>query len=325
MMDQAIKNFPKQFSWEPVVKNTGHLKRHQVIIISGMGGSHLAADILNEIHPDLGLVVHKNYGLPNLSKMHLKDAMFIASSYSGNTEEVIDGLEKALERGIDSAVVSVGGKLLEMARDKNLPYIQLPDVGIQPRSALGYSLRSMMKLIGDEEGLRETAKLAGSLNAEALEKEGKALAEEMKNHVPIIYTSWARKSVAYNWKIKFNETGKIPAFFNVFSELNHNEMTGFDINDKNKSLSEKFFVIFIKDESDDPRIQKRMDLTEQLYKNRGIKTKMLNFTGKDSLEKIFNSLLLADWTAYYTALFYGSDPENVPMVEEFKKQLRNTN
>ena len=37
--------------------------------------------------------------------------------------------------------------------------------------------------------------------------------------------------------------------------------------------------------------------------------------------KIFSSLLLADWTAYYTALAYGLEPEQVPMVEEFKKLI----
>ena len=33
------------------------------------------------------------------------------------------------------------------------------------------------------------------------------------------------------------------------------------------------------------------------------------------------ALSLADWTAYHTAKFYGVDPEEVPMVEEFKKLI----
>ena len=35
--------------------------------------------------------------------------------------------------------------------------------------------------------------------------------------------------------------------------------------------------------------------------------------------KIFSSLLTAEWAAYYLALHYGAEPEQVPMVEEFKK------
>ena len=44
------------------------------IIIAGMGGSALAGALLRDYyyHHDINIVVHRNYGLPNLSKEELK-------------------------------------------------------------------------------------------------------------------------------------------------------------------------------------------------------------------------------------------------------------
>jgi glucose/mannose-6-phosphate isomerase len=140
--------------------------------------------------------------------------------------------------------------------------------------------------------------------------------------VPIIYASEKNRALAYNWKIKFNETAKIPAFCNVFPELNHNEMTGFDAKTATQFLSDKFYFIFLRDFVDHPGIFKRMALTGELFKKRGFNVEILDFGGENQWLKIFSTLLIADWAAYFTALNYGADPESVPMVEEFKKLMR---
>jgi hypothetical protein len=64
-----------------------------------------------------------------------------------------------------------------------------------------------------------------------------------------------------------------------------------------------------------------MEVLEKLYKNRNLQVEILKLQEKDFWHKIFSSLILADWVAYYTALEYGLDPEQVPMVEEFKKLI----
>jgi len=48
---------------------------------------------------------------------------------------------------------------------------------------------------------------------------------------------------------------------------------------------------------------------------------LIDLEGKDIWEKIFGSLLTGVWSAYYLALSYGAEPEQVPMVEEFKKLI----
>lgn len=321
-MQQAIRNFPKQFLFEPFIEQADRLQRMPAVIVSGMGGSHLAADLLKSVYPELTLFIHRDYGLPPMHEVYLKNCLFIASSYSGNTEEVLDGLETAQKKGMAAGVISVGGELEKAAREYNLPYVKLPDTGIQPRSALGFSLLALAKLMGLEQELMQLRSLSDMLNVEQAEQQGNVLTKQLRGHVPVIYASARNKAIAYNWKIKCNETGKIPAFYNVFPELNHNEMTGMDATEKTRDLSLQFHFIFLRDVEDDHRIQKRMDVCKDLYVQRGLPVIEVPLEGAGRWERIFNSLLVADWFSFHTGTAYGVETEQVPMVEEFKKAIK---
>lgn len=319
-MQEAILNFPKQFGYTPKIENLKKLKKTKNFIVLGMGGSHLAADLIRVYNPALSLHIHSDYGLPAMDAKFLKQNLIIASSYSGNTEEVIEGLELARKQKLPVAVLAVGGKLIELAKKYGLPYVQMPHTGIQPRSALGFSLLGMLALMGEKKALSE-ARAVSALRFTSLQGDGKRLAKRLEGKVPVIYTSRKNMAIAYNWKIKLNETGKIPAFYNIFPELNHNEMTGFDVKPASKKLSEKFYFLFLKDATDHPQNQKRMKVIAKLYKDRGLPVEILELTGKNPWVKIFSSLLLADWTAVSIADMYGLESEQVPMVEEFKKLI----
>ena len=320
-MYEIIKSSAKQFGFEPKIENKENLKRVSRCIIVGMGGSHLASDILKMIKPEPDIIIHRNYGLPTLPIEDLKERLIILSSYSGNTEEVLDAYDEAGKLGLERAVISIGGKLLEKAKKDNVPYIQMPDLNIQPRLALVLNLKSLLKLLGEEEILKEMGKLKDDLHPEEFEEEGKKMAEKLRGYVPIIYASEKNQALAYNWKIKLNETGKIPAFYNLFPELNHNEMTGFDVKDATRQLSDKFYFIFLKDEEDHIKIKERMKITAKLYEDRGLKTCDVVMSGENIFYKIFSSLTIADFVSYFTAEGYGLESEQVPMVEEFKKLI----
>ena len=320
-MYESIKNFNKQFLYEPEIKNRENLVKKSSFVVVGMGGSALAPLLLKTWKPELDIMIHRDYGLPEIPMEELKNKLIIISSYSGNTEEPIDAFKKAKNNSLAIAVISTGGKLLELAKENNVPYIELPNTGIQPRLALGLSLKAFLKFMEEEDELKKVSFLATTLNTSDYKKDGKLLAQKVKNYVPIIYASNRNLSLAYNWKIKLNETAKIPAFYNVFPELNHNEMTGFDIENSTKELSAKFYFIILKDKEDNPKILKRMNVLEKLYKERNLQIETIELKGEDTWHKIFSSLILADWVAYYTALEYELEPEQVPMVEEFKKLI----
>ena len=321
-MYEAIKNFSKQFEYEPVVENEAKLKKFSKFIVCGMGGSNLVANLLKIRNPELDIISHKSYGLPALDKKTLKQNLVIISSYSGNTEETIDAFRTAVKNNLSVAVITTSGKLLDLAKKTKKPYIQLPHMGIQPRAALGFNALALVKLMGEKNLQRELKSLVGTLKSYEFERVGKALAKKLKGHLPVIYSSLKNHAIAYNWKIKFNETGKIPAFINYFPELNHNEMTGFDSIDSTRELSRNVCFIFLKDMADNPRIVKRMNVTERLFRERGFPVEVAMINGISPLHKIFSSLLLADWVAYHIAGEYGTEAEQVPMVEELKRLIK---
>jgi len=320
-MYTAIQQSAEQFAFNPDIVNAKALRPASRYILVGMGGSHLAADLLKIAKPELDMTVHRGYGLPPLSPSDVRERLIILSSYSGNTEEVLDAYTQAGKLGLNRAVLSIGGALIERAEKDSVPYIQMPDSGIQPRSALALNLRGLLKLIGEETMLTDTAALAQSFRPADFEEEGKQLATLLRGRVPVIYASEKNQSLAYNWKIKFNETGKIPAFYNTLSELNHNEMTGFDVKETTRALSEKFIFIFLRDPNDHPQIKKRMEVTAALYRDRALATHDVTLSGDGIFHTIFNALTVADFAAYFTAEGYGLESEQVPMVEEFKKRI----
>ena len=323
MILEDIKNYAKQFEYEPAVENAGKLgkKKFTKFIVAGMGGSHLAADIIKDWHPEADIIVWRNYGLPLMREKDLKEHLVILSSYSGNTEETVDAFNMAKAKRCAMAVVASRGKLIALAQKFNVPYVQMPDFHMQPRMATGLSLLALLAVMGEKVWLAEAKELAGILHTAREEHRGRDLAKRLHETVPVIYASARNAAIAQNWKIKFNETGKIPAFYNVVPELNHNEMTGFDAKGRTTPLSRHFHFVFLKDGGDDQRITKRMSVMEKLYRDRGFKTEVILLQGKSEIHKIFGALNLADWTAYHTAKLYGVDPQEVPMVEEFKKMI----
>ncbi len=319
-MEEAIKNFHQQFSWEPKIEYFKPANKFTKFVVCGMGGSHLSAGIYQLANPKVDLIIHRDYGLPVfLNHDSLDQTLVIISSYSGNTAEAIDAFREAKSLDLSMAVISTGGKLLELAKDSKVAYIQLPLTNLQPRLALGYSLKALVKLINDDSGmlLSRLSKLNSDLNPEKWREAGARLAVKIGNLIPTIYSSTANLSLAYNWKIKLNETGKTPAFYNVSPELNHNELESFN----SSSGSRQFFFIFINDEMTDPRINQSLGIVADLLKSRGFPTENISLSGADIWEKIFNCLLLADWTAYAIAQTAGVDPEKVPVIEELKQRL----
>ncbi|OGF62203.1 bifunctional phosphoglucose/phosphomannose isomerase [Candidatus Giovannonibacteria bacterium RIFCSPHIGHO2_02_FULL_45_13] len=323
-MYESIKNFSNQFEFEPEIENAGKFKRYKNFVVCGMGGSALAGDLLKITNSKSQITIWRDYNLPKVEK----DTLIIASSYSGNTEETIDAFRTALKRKLPLVAITTGGKLLELAKKYNTPYIQIPSAGwrtgIQPRMATGFMITALMKLMRLDRLLLESSRLPRRLNIKMSQRAGKALAEKLRGKIPIIYSSNKNFPIAYNWKIKFNETAKIPAFANVFPELNHNEMNGFSAKGPARASASggDFAFIFLEDEADDQRIQKRMKITKKLYEGKKLEVRSLKLEGKNILHKIFQHLLIADWTAFYLAKYYGADPEQVPMVEEFKKMIK---
>ena len=318
-MHDSILQFAQQLSFRPEIKN-GPIDAHgKKVIIAGMGGSNLSGGLLKIFDPSVDIVEHRDYGLPAFSDEVLSKTLLIASSYSGNTEETLDFLSSALQKGLRPAVIASGGTLLERAKAEGLPYIQIPNTVIQPRVAVGLSLVALAALAGRDDLLTELTRISGSLDPAVLEEEGKRVAGELSGFIPLVYASDANKAIAYNWKIKINETAKTPAFMNVFSELNHNEIASFSKDIKGPQAP--FKIILIKDSDDHPRVKVRMRATSEVLEQLGVTSIETTLEGNTRIERALRSLVTADWAAYHLALSYGADPDHIPTIEEFKKHI----
>jgi len=318
-MRETILNFPEQF--KEGIEKAKDIKvegKFENIIICGMGGSALPADLLFSYLNDLKLpfYIHRSYKLPPQAD---KESLIICISFSGNTQETISAFKEAQEKKIKIAVIAAGGELAELAQEYNRPLVLLPSLRIQPRWAIGYLFGALAKTLSNSGLIKdrsdEILKTAENLKPLDLENKGKILAEKLIGKIPLIYASDKFKALARIWKIKLNENSKTMAFWNYFPELNHNEMVGYGDNGN-------FHVILLRSSDDHPKILKAMDLIIVLLKKKGIGVDLVEIEGKSILEKLFNNLILSDWVSYYLAKEYKIDPAPVEIVEEFKKKLK---
>src|SRR3989344_2179337 len=117
MMEESLLNFAQQFTRELEVENAEEWLRYDRFLVAGMGASALAAHLLSSFRPELDLIIHRDYGLPNLPQERWRDRLVIASSYSGNTEETLSCFEEARIKHMPAAAIS---RTREAARSRTL-------------------------------------------------------------------------------------------------------------------------------------------------------------------------------------------------------------
>jgi glucose/mannose-6-phosphate isomerase len=322
-MRRFLLEFPGQFEKALVFsKGAGVAGEFGSVIVSGMGGSALPGDLIRACLPGLGtpVIVSRDYGLP---KEAGENSLVFASSYSGNTEETLSAYKEARDRGMKIVGFCSGGMLEDLCKKDRTPCIIYPKEreGFQPRFALGYAFTAMVMalhssgIIGDFSGDILGAGRFLEKNKKGMEREGSALAEKLAGRIPVIYSSEKLEGLARVWKINFNENAKMPAFYNCFPEMNHNEMVGYT------NPQGRFHALVLKDRDDHPRILKRMDITSGLIKSRGVDVTLIDLVGGTLTQKVFSSIYLAGWASYCLALNQGTDPTPINMVEDLKKRL----
>jgi len=307
-----IEKLLAQLSYEPQVRRPlGTVPAS--IVIGGMGGSALAGDALAYLLPARDIRVHRGYGLPPHAP---ENALFVAVSYSGNTEEAVSFANAAASEKRLLAVVASGGTLASFAEREGLPAAIVP-AGYAPRNALIYLVRALLALVGETATLSE---LAGtSFDASMLVEQAEEDAHFMLDSVPLFYASEGSGCLALIGKAVMNETARMPAFANRFPELNHNEMQAFD-EDMPPGLQHLFRFMLLRQGGEDARIVRRMDAFTSLMEERGKLVRAMELSGPCSrrLAETWLRFLLAGRLLAQTR---GIDPDAAPLVESFKRLL----
>lgn len=321
----------RQTGYEAEVRHPEHDRRDITrVVVAGMGGSALAALLAKswlETETNLSVEVVRSYSLPGYVDA---STLVICSSYSGNTEETLSTLDDATARGAQVAIIAAGGELIERADTHKIASVMLPD-GIQPRMAMVYNLRALLKLLVhfeqvDARYYDEVANYGEWLSEQSSEwvsevttdrNIAKQLALFAVGKTPVFYASHLMAPVAYKWKISWNENAKNVAFWNELPEFNHNEFMGW----VSHPIEKPFAVFDLVSNFDHERIQKRFAVSDRLLSGRRPKSHSVSLQGETPLAQMLWGCILADFVSIYVAVLNGVDPTPVDLIEKFKKEL----
>jgi glucose/mannose-6-phosphate isomerase len=287
------------------------------VILVGMGGSALPGEIVNAAAAELGLrhtvIIWKDYGLPRVSHHH-RSPLYIFTSFSGNTEETLSGLSEFLKmpgtkHGARTAVIATGGALLRIAQKNGLPYITFPAGDLTPRQASGKMFYAISELLFAARLIARRPREFTHLSPAKWKRPGRALARRLNRKLIHIYTQTADWYLGYFWKIKFNESAKVPAFNNVVPEMNHNELVGFTRSPFSAA------ALFLKNPDAHARVAKRYRVNERLIRAQRADVITLPITGKTRLERTWNTIMYADWTTYALAKLRNVDPKETDIID----------
>jgi glucose/mannose-6-phosphate isomerase len=150
------------------------------------------------------------------------------------------------------------------------------------------------------------------------ENHSKTLALGIGDTVPVIYAHGLFGSVAHRFKQQFNENSKIPSRWDVFSELNHNEIVGWEQPEK---FSKLYSAIFLRDKNESIQIRNRIELTQKLLSGPSNTFEVWS-KGKTDLAKMLSMICIGDFTSVYHAIRNRIDPTPVNSINQLKERIK---
>jgi glucose/mannose-6-phosphate isomerase len=302
--------------------------RPRVVVVAAMGGSAASGDVLAAAAADrldVPILVHRDYGLPAAAA---GDALVIASSYSGQTAEVLSAVETAHARGVPLVAVTSGGDLAAFAERHRHPRVALPP-GLMPRMALGYLFFPLLAIlagvgleVASEAEIAEAVGVVDELGRElgparpTGDNEAKQIALAMADRTPAVYGGPLTGRVAYRWKTELAENAKVLGFAAALPEMNHNEIEAWQ-----GPLMRRVQAVLLRDHGERPEIARRFALLRELLVPAGAGVVETWTRGKEPLARLLSLGCVGTWTSFYLAMLRGVDPWPVPVLEALKRRL----
>jgi glucose/mannose-6-phosphate isomerase len=302
------------------------------VVVCGMGGSAIGADLIAACLAPLATVpilVWRNYDLPAHARG--KETLVVASSHSGNTEEVLSAFEEAVQRGARILAISTGGELLHRADRVGAPMWRFEHRG-QPRAAVGFSagllLAALTRLALAPDHAEAIAAAAAEMRAQAKElradvpvvqNPAKRMAGQWMGRWPTVIGAEFLAPVARRWRTQIAEIAKTVAQFEELPEADHNMVAGV-VNPE--ELFGQTMVVFLRGAALHPRNQLRLEATREIMMVEGFNTDSVVARGEGRLAQQWTALHFGDYSAYYLAMAYGIDPTPVLAIEGLKERLR---
>lgn len=301
------------------------------VVILGMGGSAIGGDLLNSYvmnEAKAPIILQRDFTLPAFVD---ENTLVIASSCSGATEETLSAFEESFETGAKKLAITTGGTLKPLAIEKNIPIFSYANMA-PPRATLPFSLLPILAVLQKlgivTDKSRDVADMISTLRGllttinttvPTKNNQAKQIAGSLFGQLPLIYGAEILSQVAHRWKTQFNENAKAWAFYDVFPELNHNAVSGYDFP---KDMAQKIKIVLLRSSYLSERIKSRYTLTCQLLDEAGLKYLFVDGIGTTPLSHVMSTLVVGDYTSCYLAVLYGADPSFVKNIDFLKQHWK---
>ncbi len=316
--------------------NASGLKRPITnIVVNGMGGSNLGAHIITSLlQKELKIPVAIDPGY-EIAGYVGKNTAYIVSSYSGTTEEPLVAYAKAKQRGaLVIALTAIGENTLAVKAHKDrLPLFQFPitaNLSNQPRLGVGAALCGLMNVLVALNAIPKSSLKELSTAAKKLAKNSKilassqnparVLAKRMKGKTIAIVSGPLFAGNAQTLRNQFNESAKQSSFFLTVSDMNHHALEGLSFP---KSNRKRLIALFIESNLDDQKIQKRINLSQEIFRQNRVSVVKYQLSAKTKIEQGLELLQFGGYLSYYVSIINHVDPSKIPFVDWFKKKLSN--
>lgn len=303
-----------------------YIKAKKFLMI-GMGGSGVASDIVCDLLFSKGIVAQSihDYSIPGWVD---RDTVVIVSSYSGDTEETLTGFLEAKEKGAKIVCITTGGKLKTLANKFGIPILTF-NVKEQPRAAFPYLfifVHSIFIKLGhlsltDSDfasaiDFLEKHILKYKSSTRSAANMAKTIALQIKDYVPIIYSSGILSSVGQRMKTQINENSKQFSFHELLPELDHNSILGY------KNPKTNIFIVNLESAFDHQRVTKRQNITCEVLRREKIRFERIKFVpNQGEVAEILTMVLFGDFVSYYLAILNGENPSEIRNINYLKSEL----
>ena len=293
------------------------------IVFAGMGGSGTIGDIISSILSKTNIHVNvvKGYLLP---KTVDSNTLVVATSISGNTDEVISILKNSKKSKAKFISFSSGGNLEKISIENNIKHVKISQ-SHSPRASLPSFLYSILNVLENVipikkndivesiSKLEKTQKLISSSNLNE-KNPSLSLANWIKN-IPIIYYPSGLHAAAIRFKNSLQENAKVHAISEDVIEACHNGIVAWE----NKTSVQP---ILIQGHDDYIKTKERWKIFKEFLQSRQIDFKEVNSDEGNILSKIMYLIYLLDYSTIYHAIESKIDPTPVKSIEFIKKRLK---
>ncbi len=302
----------------------GKSRRLDSVAVAGMGGSGIGARIVQGLLVDecrVPVSVCSDYDIPAAMSAR---TLFVAVSYSGNTEETLSAYTQARKRGCRIIAVTSGGELGQSAAKAAYPVIAVP-AGMPPRAALGHLFTTLLVSLerlgvckSHQRGLEEAVRLMRNRRKSWLAR-ARTIAKHLDGRLPIVYsTSRMLDAVADRWRCQFNENAGVLCHTNSFPEQNHNEIVGLG---RPEHPGRNVVVAALLDRETHSRTRYRLESVLDIAAAGYYLAMRIESEGRSRLARVFSLVMLGDLVSVELARLAGKDAMEISRIDELKRRM----